>query len=278
MMLEFAPGPALMSGVPAGRVRVLAPDPMDRSALVPLLERAGLGIEHVDPVGPHGVAEGDDAPLAVVVCHRAGGPVLVELVRACAMRGVRVIVFTDCDEESVIVDALDAGARQVFRADESDRVMVARLAAALRQPVSRRLETLSIAPFAFDLARRQVRLWGADLDLSPREFDLAYYLFEHRGRVVTNAELLTSVWSLPQTIDSRRIDTAVCRVRRKMHLGSDSGWVLRRFRREGYGLYQDSRDVSRGPAEAVPTSEPERRGVAIESEEEDMELDAPLLD
>ena len=266
--------PSPPADAPAGRVRVIAPDPGDREALGPLLGRAGLEVGYGDSVGPH--RPDDPDLLAVVVWHRAGGQALVDLVRACTAYGTRVLAFTDSHAEAVIVAALDAGARQVFRADEPERVLLARLGAALRQPVSRSPETLSIAPFAFDLARRQVRLREATLDLSPREFDLAYYLFEHRCRVVTNAELLTSVWSLPQSIDSRRIDTAVCRVRRKMHLGSDSGWVLRRFRREGYGLYPDSRDVAR-PGDAAGGAE--RRG-ATDEDDPDAEdvLGASLAD
>ena len=241
-----------------GRVRLVAPAAHDREALVRLLARAGLETEHVDSAGPH--APGDESLLAVVVWHRAGGRALVDLVRVSAAHGARVLAFTAAEDEATLVAALEAGARHVFRTDESERVTLARIEAALRRPVSHRLPVLRIAPFAFDLARRIVHLDDEALDLSPKEFDLAYYLFDHRGRVVTNAELLTSVWSLPQDIDSRRIDTAVCRVRRKMRLGSDSGWVLRRFRREGYGLYQDSRDLSRAGTEAAPCGE-ERRGV-----------------
>ena len=248
----------------AGRVRVVAAEPRARASLVRVLELAGFAPEREREALPEAAAPESDDPLAVVLWHRAGEGDLANLVRGSAVRGARTLAFTDSDDEASLVGALEAGARQVFRADESERVMLARLVAALRQPVSLRRSLLEIDPFTFDLARRQVRLREDALDLSPREFDLAYYLFDHRGRVVTNAELLTSVWSLPQDIDSRRIDTAVCRVRRKMRLGSDSGWVLRRFRREGYGLYQDSRDAARPTTGAPPRGE-ERRGLGDEA-------------
>ena len=245
------------SATSAGRVRAVALESEDRATLARLFGRAGVEVEYVDSVGPHGPA--DESVLAIAVWHRPGGETLAELVRAAAAAGARTLAFTAANDEATIVAALEAGARQVFRTDESERVTLARIEAALRRPVSDQSPVLRVAPFTFDLARRLVLLDGEPLDLSPKEFNLAYYLFGHRGRVVTNAELLTSVWSLPHGIDSRRIDTAVCRVRRKMHLGSDSGWVLRRFRREGYGLYQDSRDVSRVGGAVEPWGE-ERRG------------------
>jgi len=73
--------------------------------------------------------------------------------------------------------------------------------------------------------------------LSPKEYEFAYYLFVNRHRVIVNAELMMSVWSLPSTMDARRIDTAACRVRKKLQLTENSsGWCLRRIRRVGYEL------------------------------------------
>ena len=267
MTPSLSPSDSSFIDAAAGRVRVVASGSSGRAALVSVLTLAGFEVECDGDEAGEGRAADTDL-LAVVLWHAAEEGPLAELVRARAARGVRVLAFTDAQDEATLVGALEAGARQVFRADESERVMLARLMAALRRPASQGRAPLEIEPFTFELARRLVHLHGEALDLSPREFDLAYYLFGHRGRVVTNAELLTSVWSLPQGIDSRRIDTAVCRVRRKMHLGSDSGWVLRRFRREGYGLYQDSRDAARAAAATPPTGE-ERRGTGDPDDDQD---------
>lgn len=181
---------------------------------------------------------------AAIVCFR------VSTATACIpaipkpTRGCRVLVLSDLEDEQHIIETLDAGAHQLFHIDDSPRVLQARLDAALRRHDPVLGGAMAVAPFRFELAHRRVTLDGKIVDLSPKEFDLAFYLFSNRGRVVTNAELLTSVWSLPQDIDTRRIDTAACRVRKKMNLGEHTGWVLRRFRREGYGLYWDSRDAA----------------------------------
>lgn len=272
-LTQMPPPSADPAHVSAGSVSIVATDASDRALMVRVVESLGHAADAAAALPEAGEDDGiagpveDGAPVAFVVCHRRGDESLDALIRAAAGSGGRILAFTDSDEEGVVVSALEAGARQVFALGESERVVRARLAAALRRPIAEGTSLLEIEPFGFDLARRAVLLHGDSLELSPREFDLAYYLFDHRGRVVTNAELLTSVWSLPQSIDSRRIDTAVCRVRRKMRLGVDSGWVLRRFRREGYGLYRDSRDGKREAATALPVVE-DRRGRAVPEDDD----------
>ncbi len=270
------PTPPPTSEAEVARVAIVASDANDSATMMHLVEALGHtavavtdASEWLQSDSPLGRGPGAVAPLAVIVCHRRGHGALQPLVLSASGAGARVLAFTDgAGDESLVVAALEAGARQVFPLDESERVLAARLGAALRPLATQGVALLSVDPFEFDLARRNARLDGTELDLSPREFDLAYYLFDHRNRLITNAELLTSVWSLPQGIDSRRIDTAVCRVRRKMRLGADSGWVLRRFRREGYGLYRDSRDGARAMPEALPAGA-ERRGNDAPGDEEE---------
>jgi DNA-binding winged helix-turn-helix (wHTH) protein len=94
----------------------------------------------------------------------------------------------------------------------------------------------------FDLQKRRVTLADKLVDLSPKEYELACYLFSNRGRVISNSELMTSIWSLPPGMDTRRIDTAACRVRKKLGLNAADGWELRRLRRVGYLLVQVEAD------------------------------------
>lgn len=185
----------------------------------------------------------DDAMSAVpvtIVCHRESESQPVPRLPQVRNAG-RIVVFSDSRNERTVVDTLEAGAHHFFDIAESPRILQARLLAALRarqQPTQGKLE---VAPFRFDLGKR--RAWREDqpIGLSPKEFDLAYYLFFHRGRTVGNSELMTAVWSLPRTMDTRRIDTAACRLRKKMGLEApDPHWRLKRLRSEGYKLISPS--------------------------------------
>lgn len=209
---------------------------------------------------------------AVVVCHRSSSvnplPTLPQIIG-----GQRVIVFSDCCLEQTIVHTLENGAHHFFNLADSSMVLQARLEAALRQHALHTPRVLDVAPFAFNLERRSVCKDGKIINLSPKEYEFAYYLFAHRHRVVINSELMTSVWSLPSTMDARRIDTAACRVRKKMLLGeSSNGWSLRRIRRVGYELLwrgesQDTRERSVGVTYKVAENKSASTGVVVDTRE-----------
>ena len=228
-------------------IALIAAGPVDAERLGRLLKAFGRSADLFE--SPADFDRREPRTDAVLVCHRAASTSIPVPRLPQRLRGLRVIVVSDRDDEPHVVEVLSSGAHHLFHFNDSDAVLGARLEASLRRHAAVRDAALSISPFRFDLARHRALLNAEALDLSPREFDFAYYMFAHRGRLVTNAELLTSVWSLPQGIDTRRIDTAACRVRKKMQLDDRTGWVLRRFRREGYGLYGDSRSAERHAAD-----------------------------
>jgi len=215
-------------------VAVLAVDVADRSLMQELLHNVGYMAGFFD--NEAALEASNTHPRATIVCHRkssrAPSPGLPR-----NQRGQRVLVFSDCTSEQEVVGTLEAGAHHFFSIDESRRLMQARLEAALRQHYRPWQSELVVSPFRFDLEKRQVSLHDEPVNLSPKEYEFAYYLFSNRQRVVSNGELMTSVWSLPPSMDTRRIDTAACRVRKKMLLNEQTGWSLRRLRRVGYELH-----------------------------------------
>lgn len=213
-------------------VIVLAQDPDDRQLMINLIHDAGFR--------PEVPVEGErrappDRVHATVICHRATSGPLTTLPTNVLTE--RVVVFSDSSDERSVVSALDAGAHHIFSLNDSPALMKARLVAALRRHSIPGDRDLLVSPFRFDLQKRCVFRDGELIDLSPKEFEFAYYLFSNRPRMVTTSELMTTVWSLPAGMDTRRIDTAACRVRKKMPLSEDTGWFLRRLRRSGYELY-----------------------------------------
>ncbi len=173
---------------------------------------------------------------AIVVCHRVSEE-QTEPALPKYFGQQRLLVFSDVMQEKAIVNALESGAHHVFNIDESPVVLQARLNAALRKHAQGFKRYFDVAPYRFDTERRNVYMHDKLVNLSPKEYEFVHYLFINRHRVVVNTELMTSVWSLPSSLDARRIDTAACRVRKKMQLNEDSsGWCLRRLRRVGYEL------------------------------------------
>ena len=160
-----------------------------------------------------------------------------------SLRSRRSIVLSDCDNEQSIINYLIRGARHVFSLNDSDRLLKVRLEAALRQHQNAVLKNFSVGKYYFDATKRQVRHAEEAVELSPKEYELARYLFSQEGKVVSNKELMTSVWSLPSFMDTRRIDTAACRIRKKLKLVPHCGWELKKIRCVGYRLNRVTADV-----------------------------------
>ncbi len=193
---------------------------------------------------------------AVVILHRRS--TAAQYPKIPKKIGVnRMVVLSDCNNEQTVVKALESGAHHFILLNESDAIIQARLKASLRHHTLQAQRELCVEPFTFNLERRTVMLDGKVLNLSPKEYEFAYYLFSNRHRVVVNAELMTSVWSLPSSMDARRIDTAACRVRKKMELHrNETGWCLKRLRRVGYELqWQGEKRRDGAPGIAISTPE-----------------------
>jgi len=109
--------------------------------------------------------------------------------------------------------------------------------------VTKEVASIIAPPFRFDVKRRLVYVHDELIALTPMEYQFAEYVFSRPDKVIPKAELMLRVWSLPSKIDARRIDTAACRVRKKMDLVFEkTGWELINARRVGYRLVAHSKN------------------------------------
>ncbi len=60
-------------------------------------------------------------------------------------------------------------------------------------------------------------LYGEELQLTPLEFSILWYLCEHRGRVVSSEELFEAVWGEKYMDGNNTVMTHIARLREKMH-------------------------------------------------------------
>ena len=112
------------------------------------------------------------------------------------MRGrgsaVPIIVLTSRTDEAGKVEALDLGAddyvTKPFGVDE----LLARIRAALRHRLQQEGERplFHSGDLSVDLVRRIVTVRGAEVKLSPREYDLLRLLVAHAGKVLTHRFML----------------------------------------------------------------------------------------
>lgn len=108
-----------------------------------------------------------------------------------------IIVLSVKGEESIKVEALDAGADDYVTKPFGMSELVARVRAALRRspPAENDLATiLEEDDFRIDLESRDVRVVDKEVRLSPKEFELLVYFMRHPGKVLTHRNLLNAIW------------------------------------------------------------------------------------
>jgi len=98
--------------------------------------------------------------------------------------------------------------------------LVARVRALLRRSAGRpRRGVVRAGELTLDPATRSVRLGGAPVALSAKEFALLHALAGDPTRVFSKAELLRDVWGYRAIGASRTVDAHACRLRRKLSRG-----------------------------------------------------------
>ena len=80
---------------------------------------------------------------------------------------------------------------------------------------------------------RRVHVEGEEVELTSKEFNLLTCLLEHRGQVLTRAELKELVWDFPFDAQTKVVDLYVHYLRRKLGAGGD---IIRTVRGVGYSV------------------------------------------
>ncbi|GGQ51700.1 response regulator transcription factor [Couchioplanes azureus] len=144
------------------------------------------------------------------------GRELLRMLRAVSR--VPVIVATARDDETEIVQVLDAGADDYIVKPFTAAQLDARVRAVLRRGAGPEAASaaLTVGGLRIDAGARTATLDGASLDLTPREFDLLHHLAARAGQVVTKRELLSEVWQVPYGGADKTVDVHLSWLRRKL--------------------------------------------------------------
>ncbi len=136
-----------------------------------------------------------------------------------------IISFTARDTELDRILALQAGADDVVVTSTSLREMTARIKAVLRRanPHPEPTRTIVLDPLHIDGRTREVRLRGAPVNLTAKEFELLLILAANPENVLSRKQLMAQVWDTDWADSSRTIDTHVSSLRSK--LGASS-WII----------------------------------------------------
>jgi two-component system KDP operon response regulator KdpE len=128
-----------------------------------------------------------------------------------------ILVLSAVGEEDEKVRALAAGADDYVTKPFGPRELVARLQAALRRADPGVSEpVISAEGLTIDLAAHTVAVEGADVHLTPIEFNLLRTLAVNRGRLLTHRTLLVDVWGPEYAEDVQVLRVHMSNLRRKI--------------------------------------------------------------
>ena len=143
---------------------------------------------------------------------------------------IPIIMVTARTSETQRVAGLELGADDYVTKPFSLRELVARARAVLRRPpqtASQQNPGYQHGLLAIDFDAVSVRVSGAPVRLTKREFELLRYLVENRNRVLSRDRLLERVWGFDRPVDTRSVDVHVGRLRGKLrHAGRQIETVI----------------------------------------------------
>jgi DNA-binding response OmpR family regulator len=127
-----------------------------------------------------------------------------------------VLMLTAKDGEYDEADALDLGADDYLVKPFSFVVLVAHLRALIRRGAPERPAVLTAGDLSLDPAERRVRLAGAPIAVTPREFALLEFLLRHRGEAVTKTAIIENVWDAHFDGDPNIVEVYIGYLRKKV--------------------------------------------------------------
>ena len=197
------------------RVLVVEDDPTIAEPLVEGLRRHGFDATSVAT----GAAALAAAGSAEIVLLDLGLPDLdgVEVCRRLrAGHAVPIIVVSARGDELDRVMLLETGADDYVVKPFGLRELIARIRAVTRRATPEAPRHLDVGALQVDLRAHRVTVEGAEVDLTPKEFDLLAFLASDPGATFPRRDILESVWDRNWYGSAKTLDVHVASLRRKL--------------------------------------------------------------
>ncbi len=187
------------------------------------VETAGNGLEAFQMFE----ARRPDLVITDLAMPEMNGLELTQAVRRIATTPIIVLSVRDAD--AMKIAALDAGADDYLTKPFSMPELQARIRAHLRRSSSEADEAadevLTEGDITLDVAAHTVSVAGADLHLTPKEFDLLRVLLRNAGKVMTHKALLRAIWGPAGELQPEYLRVLIGQLRKKLDRTPDKSYI-----------------------------------------------------
>ena len=186
----------------------------------------------------HTVDEAANGMEAVVKCRDNSYDLVVmdimmpELDGFSACREIRkksnvpIIMLSARGEEYDRINGFELGVDDYVVKPFSPKELMLRINAIMKRScaVENKNEIVEIEGLRADLTARTVTVDGERIDMSPKEYDLFFYMLRNRNIALTREKLITEVWGYDFYGDDRTLDTHIKLLRKS--LGNYSSHIV----------------------------------------------------
>ncbi|WP_230192493.1 response regulator transcription factor [Paenibacillus sp. CECT 9249] len=151
-----------------------------------------------------------------------------------------VIILTAIGQPDEVVRGFDHGANDYVTKPFVMKELLARIRNLLQ--IFRRDRTEDSKPKAIradhltiDPETREVRRNGQTIELTPKEFDLLYYLAQNKNKVCSREAILSEIWGYDFAVDTNVVDVYIRYLRQKVDKGRKPK-LIQTIRGIGYRL------------------------------------------
>ena len=159
------------------------------------------------------IAEKPDLLILDIMLPKMSG---LELCRAIE-REVPIIFLTAKTSEEDKIAGFALGADDYITKPVSARELIARVKAVMRRSNLAGTDgIISVDGMSIDLNNKNVKIADALVTLTPKEFELLYFLLKHPKQTFSREKLLTNIWGYDFEGDERTVDATIKRLRQKL--------------------------------------------------------------
>jgi DNA-binding response OmpR family regulator len=148
-----------------------------------------------------------------------------------------VIIISSVKNAELVADALNSGADDFLVRPFEPVELIARIRAVLRRSGKRQARrTIELAGFLLERDNTRFSYQGEPIELTSREFTMAWLLFSSPGVYISRETIGTAIWGMEGEIAGRTIEQHVYKLRKKLQLGPERGIIIRTAYNQGYRL------------------------------------------